>query len=590
MGAIRVFPEVSQQLADESTYMGRFMKRAAAKPNILARISRDPEQRFISFLRTFSTGVDAERAANYSRADFYLEFAHNQFASFARNARFVAAIAARSGREDFIQATASELLLETHAAFLKGYSSDDAAETHRIRAQRHSGWVEHALPFTGLAPERQSEIRAWLHEHEIAAAEACGNRDAALTLFEQSLDRHSPLPFKNRYIECLFSKTLSELSSGEEEAQRSADAAVLEAAIQRFARFFDRVADAPLAFERLAELVKRRIAALVDAEDPGPRLAAFQRAVDADPFDLAIQAADVQWRFALSEAQEKFRELEAEAAAEGKVLNQQGVALRSMYTRGFEGASAYLASAQAKTVQAGLRNLTAHRLWRVLELPADPGWENRAVSLADAVGGSLAGFDVDDPGFVGALETALQSKSDIATLNARDIADRLRHAPPDTPDRESAQASVPSIVRSVVPFTPSRTTGVQTAEDFADWFFSPAGVSTRWASGIASVLLLLAAGLTVYDVKVSSTRDSLYPQIVRAARENRHEVVIQLAPEFLSARPLSGRTHSDEAVRQAYAEAVVALVAGSPGAPDQSLIQAAQRYAQVVGEPEGGNQ
>jgi hypothetical protein len=125
------------------------------------------------------------------------------------------------------------------------------------------------------------------------------------------------------------------------------------------------------------------------------------------------------------------------------------------------------------------------------------------------------------------------------------------------------------------------------AEDFIDWLFSTHGLATRWALGIAAVILMIAGILTFYNAKVNSDREALFLRVMAAAGENRHDSVVDLSAQFLSKRPLSGRSHHDETVEQAYAEALVNLFAQSAGEPSPSLILAAQQYSRLVREPKG---
>ena len=353
----------------------------------------------------------------------------------------------------------------------------------------------------------------------------------------------------------------------------------------RFRRVFDTLSDRPLAWERLAQLYCHQIGALSDGEAPGSRIAILQRAVDADPFNLATHSLDVQSRFALAESQEAIARIEAEAAAEGKVLNEKGLSLKNSVMNGFVEARTYLKSEAAAAAHHAARTEWARTVRTGLSL-TDTDAPQQRLDLMDAIGAALVRCELDAPTFAATLADELSARPDLHDLDASFIATRLvelKGAPPQP--AVHVEPVVPGIIQASQPLTVAEDRAVPGAEDLADWLFSGQGLITRWSMAAATVLVMTAAGLTGYNIYVESHRQTLFPRVMAAARDTDYEAVADLAAQFLSRRPLNGREHLDRAVEQVYAEALVNWFAQSTGEPSPSLLRAAQNYRELVDEP-----
>lgn len=357
------------------------------------------------------------------------------------------------------------------------------------------------------------------------------------------------------------------------------------AGVARFRGMFNSIADRPLAFERLAELSSREITAVSGTFIPS--LATFQRAVDADPFNLGTHNVDVQTRFVVTDLQEKLARVETELAAEQKVLNAEGLSLKSSVTNSIDSVDAYLRSKEAALIQYARKKTTASGIWSLLALPQDDSWEQRALDLVDAIGATLVSTDLNAPGFPAALAKEQSVNPSLASLDVASIAGRLLEVKGALPPAEQADPPLAAIIVEAEPLPVTEVRLVPGGEDFTDWLFSTYGLATRWALGVAVMFSLIAGSLTFYNVKVTADRETLFPRLMAAAHESHHDTVVDLSARFLSNRPLSGRGHRDDMVEQAYAEALVNLFAQSAGAPPASLIVAAQQYSRLVREPKG---
>src|SRR6185369_14954159 len=88
---------------------------------------------------------------------------------------------------------------------------------------------------------------------------------------------------------------------------------------------------------------------------------------------------------------------------------------------------------------------------------------------------------------------------------------------------ENVEPATPALIDRTQPIVPVSDRSAGGAEDFSDWFFSPQGKVTRWATSAAVALVMLAGGLRAYDWKVTAEREALWPQVIAAARESRLE-------------------------------------------------------------------
>jgi hypothetical protein len=568
----------------------RLMRLAAAPPAWHERFRgrwQSPELRLLRVLRALRAGVAAEINGVRERADFYFDVALDEFAELCADRHPFEALSEKCGGVDLCVAAGHELFLQTHVGFIAGRLQLHSSPSPDGRVLRHAAWAERALPFAGLSVDDESEARAWLRQLEIAALQRIGRHDEALGAFERSLESSSPAYFKDAYVQALAGSTIAALDEADSDEAKRNNAATLTSALARFGRAFDKLADRPLAWERLAELSWRRVAALSAEEPPGGRLAIFQRAVDADPFNLAIHGLDVQTRFAVADLQDRIARIEADAAAEGKMLNDKGQAIKRDAFNAFAEARTYLNSHDAAALQRAARESQARRIWARLGLTLEDAAPQRALALIDAIGTALAHSELDSPAFVAALAEELRARPSLHDLDAAAVATHLRAIRSTTLQPASpAEPVVPQIVSTSEPLATADDRVVAGTEDLVDWLFSGRGLKTRLSLAAAAVVVTAAATLTGYNSYVEATRQALFPRIMAAARDNDYQNVTRMADQFLSRRPLNGGRQLDTAVEQAYSEALVNLFAQSPDVPSPSLVHAAQRYRQLVAEPQ----
>jgi hypothetical protein len=585
----QVFPaELWTSEPDAAGMPGELVRLAAARPTWRERLAgpfQAAETRLLRLLRAVRTGTSAEMDGRHQRADFYFDIACGELERLCRRRRACDALSAACGVPDIRAAITRELFLATHAGFIHGYLRMKG-ETSDARIQKHAAWADRAVRLAGLSAEETAAARAWLWNHVIVALQRTGARGEALEVFERALEPSSPGWFKDGYVRGLWEQTTNGLEEGEADGQHERNGVRIGEALTRFRRVFGNVSDRPLAWERLADLHRRQIAALPDTDMPGRRIAVLQRAVDADPFDLATHTLDVQARFALNDLQEQIARVEQEAAAQGKVLNDKGLALKAGAAGGFDEACTYLASAESSTIQQSARTAWAAQIWAGLGLPQEEGWQQQAIAVLDATGAALVRCELTAPAFAAALDAELDTRAGLRDRDAAALVQgllSLQGAVPSPAPR--ADPADPASLESTAALPVAGDRGIPGSEDFRDWFFSPKGVATRVSLVAAAVLLITASALTTYGRYVEGQRLELFPLVLAAARENEHERVTELAARFLSKRPLNGRGQMDQAVEQAYAEALVGWFARSAGPPSPSLIRAARMYQQLVGDP-----
>jgi hypothetical protein len=535
-------------------------------------------------------GISAESGGIHERADFYFENAYSEFTALGAADRMWDALSARFGCADARADTARELFVQVHTGFIKGYVQLNSAPPLGHRVLKHVTWAERALKSSGLTGQEESFARAWLCQFEIDALTRAGKHNEALAAFERSLDLSSPASFKEAYIEAVYEFTMRDLNGGKPDGEaaneRDVNSEGFQAGVARFRAVFNSIADRPLAFKRLADLSWHEITTVSAASVPS--LATFQRAVEADPFNLGTHKLDVQTRFAVTDLQETLVRVEAEAAAEEKVLNEKGLSLKASVINSLASADAYLRSKEATTIQYARKKATARDIWSLLMLPQYGSWDQRALDLVDAIGAALVTTDLNAPRFPAALAKEQSVRPSLAGLDVASIARRLLEVNGALPSPvEQTEAPVAAVIQEAEPLPVTEQRLVPGGEDFADWLFSTYGLATRWALAVAAIISIIAGSLTLYNAKVSSDREALFPRVMAAARENQHDIVLDLAAQFLSKRPLSGRSHRDERVEQVYAEALVNLFMQSADEPSPSLILAAQQYSRLVREPKG---
>jgi len=584
----RIFPaRCWTTLPDGQERGARLMRVAAAAPRLSERMTtlwHTPETRMVRLLRSLRAGVIAEMERVYERADFYFETAAEEFERLCARRRICNALSAQYGVSDIREAIARELFLETHVRFVAAYQALNGALGDRL--PNHARWAERALRFASMPAESGSAVRAWLRIVETRALQRSGKPQATLAVFEAGLERQSPDYFKDAYVQTLYEQTIAALKDGDSDADKQANEKILAAALDRFLRAFDTVSDRDSAWERLADLYRRRIAAFSGNESLSACIATVQRAVDSDPFNLGIQSLDVQLRVALSEQQSEIARVEQEAAAQGKTLNEKGVALRNSLLNGFADARSYLASAQAASIQDAARTACARRLWAAIGLTDRDDWRQHGLALIDATARALLRCEREDALFASTLSVEITSNPDLRALDASMIAARLAALRGDlTQAAQPADPVVPPIVESCEPLVVADGEPVRGSEDLSDWLFSRHGLLARCSIAAAVFFVVSATALTGYSRSVESDRQALFPRVMAAARDKDEELVVDLAARFLTRRPISGRSQLDRTVEQVYAEALVNLFARTPGEPSPTLVHAAQIYRRLVVQP-----
>lgn len=564
------------------------IRAAAAAPTWRERLTgpwQKPEVRLIRVLRSLRAGVTAEAQGVHERADFYFENAGAEFERLCANERIWQALSSKLGAADIRTATARELLLQTHVGFIGAYQNDKPESVDRLL--KHAMWAQRAVRFAGMSIEEAAATRTWLRNLEINELQRAGRHQDALTAFERALEAQSPDSFKDTYIQTFYDQTMAALTAGDSDGDKQRNEEVLAAALARFARVFAYVSNRPIAWERLADLYARRVSAFSDELAPGTRIAILQRAVDADPFNVTTQSVDVQTRFVLSAMQEQIARLEQEAAAEGKTLNEKGVSLKNSLMNGFVEARGYLQSQEAAAIQHAARTAWSGRLWIGIGLTESEGWQERALGLMDAIGSALTRGDLNDPAFASTLAGEITARPGLDDFDASAIAARLIELEGRLPQPDGqSDPVVPATVQTSAPLPIAEGARVRGSEDLGDWLFSRQGLITRWSIAAAAVFMVSATVLTGYNSHIESARQALLPRVMTAVGDNDDELVIDLAAQFLSRRPLTSRGDVDQTVEQAYAEALINLFARSPGEPSPSLVRAAERYRQLVGQPQ----
>jgi hypothetical protein len=567
-----------------ATSRSELLSLCAAPPRWRERFPgpwRSPQLRLASICRAIEFAVAAESNGARGRAVFYFDVAYREMESLTNDRRARDAIDTVFGRTDLASTAARELLLGAHIGFLKGYLAAAPEAPPEHRAFEHATWAERAMSLASLDPDEESAALVWLRHLRARAMQGARKHDEALGLMEEGLSRSSPAYFKDAYIEAVYERAIGTLPEGAATEQRL-DAAPLAEAVARLYAVLDKLDDRALALLRLGELSRRQVDGAAAAQSLGGRVALLQRAVDADPFNLQAYAIDTPSRLALAEAQEQMARLEEQAAAEGKVLNEQGNVLKRDIMHGFDEARGYLRSEESSRVRQMWQKTWAVELWSRLGLPRAPGWEKRAGALTDALGRALVRSDLDAPAFAQTFAEEVRQTADLEGIDAAALAARLvdiQHVaePPPTP----VDPIEPQTIEKVRPLSAAEHVK-SSGEDLADWLFSHRGTATRWTMAAAIALVASAAVLTSYNAYAQWGRQELFTRVMSAARDRQYTEVTELASQYLERKPLNSRRELDEAVEQAYAEALVHLFAASFAEPPPVVIRAAERYRELV--------
>jgi hypothetical protein len=205
----------------------------------------------------------------------------------------------------------------------------------------------------------------------------------------------------------------------------------------------------------------------------------------------------------------------------------------------------------------------------------------------DAIGSALVRGELDDPAFTSTLAEEMTAKPGLRDLDASVLVARLVELEGRLPQPAGQTVHVvPAIVPTSAPLPIAEGAPVRGSEDLADWLFSRQGLITRWSIAAAMLFVMSATVLTGYNSHDESTRQALFPRVMAAVHDNDDQLVVELAAQFLSQRPLARRGRVDQAVEQAYGEALINLFARSHGEPSPSLVRGAERYRQLVGQPQ----
>ncbi len=484
------------------------------------------------------------------------------------------------------QRLVDEVFIDTHCAFYNGRMQLGEPLAPDDRAFAHLRYIENLLEFSTLSLNDQLALLGPAKDNQIKLYEESQQWEQAIQV---SAGMASRFPdgerYQNKLAELIFSKTLAELTNGESEQENLADSKRLERGVQRLEKFrFDYPYNVTV-FELLGYLHYLQAIKLGNAKRVAEALVEVEKALIYNPHLEKGQEIAKQLTEMMQNLQVQMEDLEREMKYQpNKVLNAEGILLRSQARKGFKPLQDYHESDEPRMTVNAVRLAHGRQIWRDIGLPElSDGWEERATTLLSALGEVFNNPPEDKAQVPAAWNEVTKKNPDLAELDSHLISAylgyRLFGENADDFQQKPAQprpADFPVLVGT--------DKGLCDREPFGYWLFSRGDIRVKVQAGIAIILLLAAGGLAVRDLLHRNVRTTAYQQITQAAAHNDYLAMVTAAERFLAAPVLSLKDEREQRVRELYDQAMVHWFAASRGEFDAEAQSHLKRYQALMVE------
>jgi hypothetical protein len=120
------------------------------------------------------------------------------------------------------------------------------------------------------------------------------------------------------------------------------------------------------------------------------------------------------------------------------------------------------------------------------------------------------------------------------------------------------------------------------SERLFSWLLNPQDLQIKLRATVASLLVLIAAGIVTQDRLKSSTRDAAYQQILASEQIQDDLGVVKASEVFFTNQPLSGKERRNQQIMQLYRESLVRWFAQQSASPDSNAQMYLKRYRQIT--------
>lgn len=408
---------------------------------------------------------------------------------------------------------------------------------------------------------------------------------------------------QNERVEVSFSATLAKLSNGQSEAKQLKDAKTLQTGITRLEKLSKDYPYNLNAFEFLGHLHHLRAIKLGNCGRLAEAMVEVQKAIAHNPY---IEQAP-ETRNKLVQAMNQLQ-AQVQNIPYNVILNHKEKRLLAEANKGFAPMNAYIKSAAAKATIDAFNTAQAISIWRSIGLPepevetntgsptlmstsngqklptkSTTDWNRQALLLVDALN-CIGNNPPQNPwDLAAAWDAVVAQEPELAELDHGLIYAFLdRNLFRSTSIETSVASQIPVPPLKQPPLTPISTQRQWSTQLFIPWLFSPQDIRIKFQAVVASVLVVIAGGLTIHDTSVRSARDAAYQQILEAEQQQDYLKVVKGAEAFFANTPLSGKDGRNQQVMQLYSKALVRWVAQQEDQLNDKAQEHLKRYQAVM--------
>jgi tetratricopeptide (TPR) repeat protein len=607
----RLFPPISPNLYDLTEEPGDLTPDQQVARNLLALAKKDlsrwerylgwkldPRGQIGRLCQHHRMALEAELSGCERRAHLLWGFVHTQLKKLLKDKAVWEGLAAVTKQPEvkvsadpvaLRQRLVDEIFIDTHCALYNGRIQPEEPLSLGNRAFVHLAYIENLLEFSALSLNDQLTLLAPAKDTQIRLYEELEQWERAIQV-SAGVARKFPdwEPYQNRLASLVFSETLGNLTNGESEQKNLADAKKLEQGIQRLEEFRRDYPYNIIIFDVLAYLHYLQAIKLSNGKRVAEALVEVEKALTCNPNLKEAQEAAKQLTELMQNLQAQMEALEREIKYQpDKVLNAEGMLLKSQAKKGFKLLQDYHESDELKMFVNDVRLAHGRQIWKDIGLPElSEGWEERATTLLGALGEVFNNPPQDKAKVAAAWDEVAKKNSDLAKLDARLISTYLTNRlfgenADDFPQKPvlPRPANFPVLVAT--------EKCQRDREPFGYWLFSKGDLGVKVRAGIAIILLMVVGGFAVRDVLHRNARSTAYQQITQAAAHNDYLTMIKAAEKFLENPVLSLKDEREQRIRELYDQAIVRWFAAPSGELDAAAQSHLKRYQALMVEKTG---
>ncbi len=558
-------------------------------------------QRFERVLYHRALAIKAEQNAQWTRADFFWNVVYDELDGLAQDdVLWSSLMTETTARTDmtlvltaaqFRAHVVNELFIDVHSGFYNGLIQATEKLNWRSRAFVHLDYIYDLLEYAMLSKDElallitpASRLMIELLAQANKIPKALESAQLLLGYFPESIEDQTLLARLH------FGNTVAQLRNRKSERSNQYDAEILWQAIISLEAMLRRYRYNLSIYHLIAQLYHIRAIKLAATGALSAALVDVQKALTFFPsFDDAYKTrADLL--AAMQQLQTHMKAVEARLSQNARAsLNAKGEKIAYEARRGATPMQTYAGSDEAKATANGFATVQARFIWQQIGLAIpEEQWDEQALALRNALNGILADAPEDPTELPVHWHRAVAADERLAMYDVEQICAFLTKQRAEDVDVEknstTEKAEEPTTVATAVAvdnppiLTPVSVRRKMSSEPFAYWLFSGKELRVKLQALAATILVVVAIGLTVQTTRADQTRDTAYENLIAAEGRQDYPTILAEAERFLAnASPLKADARTAQ-VEGLYHEAFVYWYLGQKEVLSEEALAQVERY------------